>query len=68
MEVSKRIAVVLLAGVAGMLSGGRIQAQNSAQESAQNADSAEATLGSVIKYSEDLDLVRGRGLDWVAAG
>jgi MoxR-like ATPase len=33
-----------------------------------NADSAEATLGSVIKYSEDLDLVRGRGLDWVAAG
>ncbi|HKH88859.1 MAG TPA: MoxR family ATPase [Acidimicrobiales bacterium] len=33
-----------------------------------DADSAGATLGSVIKYSEDLDLVRSRGLDWVAAG
>ena len=33
MEVSKRIAVVLLASVVGMLSGGRIQAQNSPQNS-----------------------------------
>ena len=40
MEVSKRVAVVFLASVVGMLSGGRIQAQ----KSAQNADSAEAPL------------------------
>jgi len=44
MEVSKKIGVVLLAGVMGMLSGGRIQAQNSVHNSAQNADSAEAPL------------------------
>ena len=33
-----------------------------------DADAAGMTLGSVLKYTEDLDLVRSRGLDWVAAG
>lgn len=33
-----------------------------------DADAVVATLGSVLKYSEDLDLVRSRGYDWVAAG
>jgi MoxR-like ATPase len=28
----------------------------------------ERTLGSVLKYREDLDLARARGLDWVAGG
>ncbi|MGD0965878.1 MAG: hypothetical protein ABSA57_18485 [Candidatus Acidiferrales bacterium] len=40
MEVSRGIAVVLLAGVVGMLPGGRTQAQNSVH----NADSTEAPL------------------------
>ena len=29
---------------------------------------ADRTLGSVLKYREDLDLARARGLDWVAGG
>jgi MoxR-like ATPase len=32
------------------------------------ADAVAATLGSMLKYTEDLDLARSRGLDWVAAG
>jgi len=28
-------------------------------------DSADATLGSVLKYRDDIDLVRERGLDWL---
>jgi MoxR-like ATPase len=30
-----------------------------------DSDTADATLGSVLKYREDVDLVRGRGLDWL---
>jgi MoxR-like ATPase len=30
-----------------------------------DAAAADATLGSVLKYREDLDLVRARGLDWL---
>jgi len=30
--------------------------------------SAEQTLGTVLKYREDLDLARDRGLAWVAGG
>jgi MoxR-like ATPase len=33
-----------------------------------DAAAAEQTLGSVLKYREDLDLVRERGLAWVAGG
>ena len=33
-----------------------------------DAAGAEQTLGSVLKYREDLDLARERGLAWVAAG
>jgi MoxR-like ATPase len=32
-----------------------------------DADAAEATLGSVLKYREDLDLVRERGVDWLVS-
>jgi MoxR-like ATPase len=32
------------------------------------AESAELTAGSVLKYREDLDTARARGMDWVAAG
>jgi MoxR-like ATPase len=32
------------------------------------ADAADRTLGSVLKYREDLDLARERGLEWVAGG
>jgi len=28
-------------------------------------DAADATLGSVLKYREDLGLARSRGLEWV---
>jgi MoxR-like ATPase len=31
-----------------------------------DADAADRTLGSVLKYREDLDLVRKRGTEWVA--
>jgi MoxR-like ATPase len=31
-----------------------------------DADAAERTLGSVLKYREDLDLARKRGVEWVA--
>jgi MoxR-like ATPase len=31
-------------------------------------DTADATLGSVLKYREDLDLARERGVAWVAGG
>jgi hypothetical protein len=33
-----------------------------------DAPAAEATLGSVLKYREDLDLARERGVAWVAGG
>jgi len=33
-----------------------------------DAESAATTLGSVLKYSEDLELARNRGLGWVAVG
>jgi MoxR-like ATPase len=33
-----------------------------------NGDAADRTLGTVLKYREDLDLARGRGVDWVAGG
>ena len=33
-----------------------------------DAGAADRTLGSVLKYREDLDLARARGLDWVAGG
>jgi MoxR-like ATPase len=33
-----------------------------------DADAADATLGSVLKYREDLDLARERGAAWVASG
>ena len=33
-----------------------------------DADAVAATLGSVAKYREDMDLVRERGTDWVAGG
>ncbi|HET6953791.1 MAG TPA: MoxR family ATPase [Acidimicrobiales bacterium] len=33
-----------------------------------DAEAAGRTLGTVLKYREDLDLARGRGLDWVAGG
>ena len=33
-----------------------------------DADAADATLGSVLKYREDLDLARQRGAAWVAGG
>ena len=33
-----------------------------------DADSVSTTLGSVLKYSEDLELAHNRGLDWVAVG
>ena len=28
-------------------------------------DAADATLGSVLKYREDVELARARGLDWL---
>ena len=28
-------------------------------------DAADATLGSVLKYREDLDVARGRGMEWL---
>jgi MoxR-like ATPase len=33
-----------------------------------NGDAADRTLGSVLKYREDLALARERGVDWVAGG
>jgi MoxR-like ATPase len=33
-----------------------------------DAEAADATLGSVLKYREDLDLARERGVAWVAGG
>ncbi|MGO8876970.1 MAG: AAA family ATPase [Acidimicrobiales bacterium] len=33
-----------------------------------DAESVATTLGSVLKYSEDLELARSRGLEWVAVG
>ena len=33
-----------------------------------NGDAADRTLGSVLKYREDLVLARERGVDWVAGG
>jgi hypothetical protein len=30
-----------------------------------DAKAAELTLGSVVKYRDDVDLVRQRGLDWL---
>jgi MoxR-like ATPase len=33
-----------------------------------DAEAADATLGSVLKYREDLDLARDRGAAWVAGG
>jgi MoxR-like ATPase len=33
-----------------------------------DAGAVDRTLGSVLKYREDLDLARARGLDWVAGG
>ena len=33
-----------------------------------DAEAADATLGSVLKYREDLDLARQRGVAWVAGG
>jgi MoxR-like ATPase len=33
-----------------------------------DGSAVERTLGSVMKYREDLDLVRARGLGWVATG
>src|SRR5690606_40660083 len=33
-----------------------------------DGDAAEATLGSVLKYREDLDVARDRGMAWVAGG
>ena len=33
-----------------------------------DGSAVERTLGSVMKYREDLDLVRQRGFDWVATG
>ena len=33
-----------------------------------DAESIATTLGSVLKYSEDLELARSRGLEWVAVG
>jgi MoxR-like ATPase len=35
---------------------------------ALDAEAAGTTLGSVLKYREDLDLARGRGVAWVAGG
>jgi hypothetical protein len=32
-----------------------------------DAAAADATLGSVLKYREDLDLVRQRGVDWLVS-
>ena len=33
-----------------------------------DGEAADATLGSVLKYREDLDLARQRGAAWVAGG
>jgi MoxR-like ATPase len=33
-----------------------------------NGDAADRTLGAVLKYREDLELARERGVDWVAGG
>jgi MoxR-like ATPase len=33
-----------------------------------NGDAADRTLGTVLKYREDLELARARGVDWVAGG
>jgi MoxR-like ATPase len=36
--------------------------------SSLDASAVDATLGSLLKYREDIDLARSRGLDWVVGG